>query len=128
MWTIGWGTHIYPNNTKVKKNDTITEAEANLFLQKRVVQDSTQIESAIGATCLAKTTVFRQNQFDALVSWTYNFSPSRLMSSTLLKLIKANPNNPKIRDEWMLWVNSNGKPQDGLKKRRKAEVDLYFSK
>ena len=122
MWTIGWGNTIYANGSKVKKGDTITAAAADALLKYWVEKNTSGIESAIGSTAI------NQNQFDALTSWTYNFSPSQLKSSTLLKLIKENPNDPKIRDEFMKWVNSNGKVQPGLVKRRKMEADLYFSK
>jgi hypothetical protein len=45
-----------------------------------------------------------QVQFEALVSFTYNVGTSAFHTSTLLKKVKANPNDPTIRDEFMKWV------------------------
>ena len=67
-----------------------------------------------------------QDQFDALVSFAYNLGNGSLKSSTLLKKVNANPNDPTIRDEFMKWVNAGGKKLPGLIRRRQAEADLYF--
>ena len=45
-----------------------------------------------------------QVQFEALVSFTYNVGTAAFHSSTLLKKVQANPNDPTIRDEFMKWV------------------------
>jgi lysozyme len=68
-----------------------------------------------------------QNQFDALASFAYNCGPRNLKSSTLLKKVNLNPNDPTIRAEFMKWNKGGGKVLAGLTKRRQAEADLYFS-
>lgn len=45
-----------------------------------------------------------QVQFEALVSFTYNVGTAAFHTSTLLKKVQANPNDPTIRDEFMKWV------------------------
>jgi lysozyme len=47
--------------------------------------------------------------------------------STLLKLVRANANNPLIRNEFAKWNKAGGKVLKGLTNRRKEEADLYFS-
>lgn len=68
-----------------------------------------------------------QNQFDALVSFTFNLGGGKLSSSTLLKKINKNPCDTSIRDEFAKWRLAGGKVLAGLVRRRAAEADLYFS-
>jgi lysozyme len=49
-----------------------------------------------------------------------------LKSSTLLKKVNINPNDPTIKDEFMKWVKAGGKTLPGLVRRRTAESQLYF--
>jgi lysozyme len=67
-----------------------------------------------------------QNQFDALVSFCYNLGAGSLKSSTLLKKVNADPNDPSIKLEFLKWNKSGGKVLNGLTLRRNAESELYF--
>ena len=69
-----------------------------------------------------KVTLTR-NQFDALVSYTYNTGGS----DTLFKLINQKAPSNQIR-KWMetKYITANGKQLAGLVARRKAESKLYF--
>ena len=69
----------------------------------------------------------KQQQFDALVSFTYNVGTGAFSTSTLLAKVRVNPNDPTIRDEFMRWVYVNGVVSQGLVNRRQAEADYYFS-
>lgn len=69
----------------------------------------------------------RQQQFDALVSFTYNIGTSAFSTSTLLKKVRVWPDDPTIRDEFMRWVYVNGQVNQGLVNRREKEADFYFS-
>lgn len=113
-WTIGYG------HTKgVKPNDVVDEKTAEKYL----IEDIEWAEDTINKYVLN----LNQNQFDALVSFVYNVGSGSFSRSTLLKKIKSNPNDLSIRNEFMLWIYADGKPLNGLKKRRKMEADLYFS-
>jgi len=68
-----------------------------------------------------------ENNFAALVSFTFNVGTGNLKKSTLLKKVNLNPNDPTIRSEFMKWNKGAGKVLAGLTKRRQAEADLYFS-
>ena len=68
------------------------------------------------------------NQFSALVSFAFNLGLGNLENSTLLKKVNRNPNDETIRNEFMKWIYAGGKPLEGLKRRRKHEADLYFTK
>lgn len=73
------------------------------------------------------TVIIRQQQFDALVSFTYNVGVSAFSTSTLLRKVQAFPDDPTIRDEFMRWVYAGGQVVQGLVNRRKKEADYYFS-
>jgi lysozyme len=117
--TIGYGSTMYTNGTKIKLGDVITEAEATAILEWEI-NNKTAVINGLGLKS-------SQNQFDALCSFVYNLGVGAFTKSTLLKKIKVNPQDPSIKDEFMKWVNNNGKVMKGLQRRRAAEVKLYFS-
>ncbi len=67
-----------------------------------------------------------QNQFDALVSFSFNSGASKLKSSTLLKLINSKASEQEISSEWHKWIHSGGKKMAGLWNRKHDEVDMFF--
>jgi lysozyme len=119
--TIGYGNTFYENKKKVTLKDSqITEQRANELLEWSLEG----FERHVDSYCVDTIT---QNQFDALVSFCYNVGPSNLKSSTLLKKVNANPNDPTIRTEFLKWNKAGGRALAGLTRRRTAEADLYFS-
>lgn len=118
--TIGYGATFYTNGNKVTMKDkSISEEEAVLLLKHMLIS----FEKYVDSYCVDDIT---QNQFDALVSFCYNVGPANLKSSTLLKKININPNDPTIKDEFMKWTKGGGKTLPGLVKRREEESKLYF--
>ena len=61
------------------------------------------------------------------VSFVFNVGGGNFRKSTLLKKIKANPDDNSIMDEFLRWVYARGVVLPGLQKRRLAEMRLYFS-
>lgn len=120
--TIGYGSTRMPNGQKVTLMDReISEAEAESFLQ----HDLKYFESAVDALA---TDLVNQNQFSALVSFCYNVGQENLKSSTLLKKVNKDPNDPSIKEEFKKWVYGKGVKLEGLVTRRAAEAALYFKK
>lgn len=119
-WTIGWGNTFYQDGSKVKRGDKITQPDADALLQMTVDRFATKVDGLIH---IAVT----QNQFDSLISFSYNVGVANLSDSTLLKKVNKNPHDTSIRDEFMRWTKANGKVFPGLVKRRKQEADLYFT-
>jgi lysozyme len=114
-WTIGFGNTLI-GDRPVKADDKLTLSEAeNLFeitllpYERKVLQN---VSSPIN-----------QNQFDALVSHTYNTGGSDI----LFALINQGAAESEIR-QWMetSHITGNGAVLNGLIKRRKAESELYF--
>ena len=121
--TIGYGfTYYLPDRRKVTMQDReISEHQASCMLQE-VLKG---YENDVNRLVKSKLT---QNQFDALVIFTFNLGAGNLASSTLLKKVNKNPNDPSIANEFAKWRLAGGKVFAGLVRRRKAEADLYFSK
>jgi GH24 family phage-related lysozyme (muramidase) len=55
------------------------------------------------------------------VSIAYNIGINGFRTSSFLKLVNKNPNDPKIKEAIMLWTKNKE-----LIGRRKKEVELYF--
>lgn len=120
--TIGYGATFYPDGKKVTMNDApITEEKGVELLKSMLVK----FEQYVDSYCIDTIT---QSQFDALVSFCYNLGPSNLKSSTLLKKVNKDPNDPTIEAEFMKWTKAGGKTLKGLVRRREAEAKLYFNK
>ena len=119
VWTIYIGLITF-NGKKVTQGMTVTEEEGKAEFLKQIVT----YENAVNNN--AKT-ILTQNQFDALVSFTFNLGINNFKSSTLLKKVNINTNDQSIGDEFMKWNRAGNKVIDGLTKRRKAETKLYFS-
>lgn len=119
--TIGYGNITYIDGSKVKMGDIITQDNADKLFQYYANKFADQIDAVV-------TKPINQNQFNAIVSLSYNIGPEAFKKSTLLKKLNVNPNDPSIKDEFMKWVNSGGKKIQGLVNRRQKESELYFKK
>lgn len=107
-WTIGYG-HYGPDVTEGMR---ITQSVAEDFLRK----DLNKFEKAVTATGLTLT----QNQFDALVSFSYNCGVGNL------KKLVAGRSLQQIADAIPLYNKAGGKTLAGLTRRRTAERALFL--
>lgn len=125
IWTIGYGSILYEDNSKVKPGDQITPDRADALLAMEVEEKSETVKRMI------QNPNINQNQFDALVSFAYNVGTDALRNSTLLRRVNANPADPSIREAFLMWNKAHVDGQlveiQGLTKRRGDEADLYFS-
>lgn len=119
--TIGYGTTIYPTGKKVQMGDpNITEHVGKTYLYHDVSHSEKMVDVFV-------MTDLKQCQFDALVSFVYNIGSQNFKTSTILKLINKNPNDPLIKQQFLRWNRVKGKILPGLTKRRQSESELYFS-
>lgn len=118
--TIGYG-HTGADVTPGKR---ITQAEADRLFESDIRKFAATVAPLFAGTSIDN------NQFDALVSLSYNIGSLSVKAPTLLRKVKANPDDPSIRAEFLKHVNArvNGvlKPLPGLVKRRTAEANHYF--
>lgn len=106
VWTIGYG-----HTTGVKEGMIITQAIADKYL----AEDLEKYEKYVRDTKLE----LNQNQFDALVSFTYNCGAGNL------KTLVQNRTLSQVAAAMLLYTKSGGKTLQGLVRRRQAEHDLF---
>lgn len=107
-YTIGYGHY----GADVTAGMTITQAQADAYLKS----DLAKYEKSVNALGLTLT----QNQFDALVSFTYNCGAGNL------KKLVNNRTLTEIADALLLYNKGSGQVLAGLTKRRKAERELFL--
>ena len=119
---IGYGSTRYLNGTVVTISDKkITKHQANLLLQENILSFERNIRKLIKVE-------LTQNQFDAILSLTYNIGTGSLKSSRLLKFVNKNPDDLRIKSEFLKWRKASGVVVKGLETRRASEAELYFTK
>lgn len=109
-YTIGYG-HYGPD---VMPGMRITQTQAEAIL----TEDLKKYEYAVNSTLL----ILNQNQFDALVSFSYNCGIGSLRSLTKRRTVN------QIADALLLYNKGSGKVLPGLARRRQAERALFLSK
>lgn len=113
VWTIGYGT-----TRGVKAGMKISNEQAERMLLNDVQRFEPEIERLV-------TAPLNQNQWDALVSFTYNLGSANLESSTLRRLLNAG-NYGAAAEQFPRWNKAGGKVLPGLVRRRAAERDLFL--
>lgn len=117
--TIGYGTTVYNDGTKVQIGDEITQLQADELLRSQVAKYEAAVRRLVPPT-------LSDESVDALTSFAYNLGVAALTQSKLLKVVKGDKNNlPEIERQFMRWVYAGGKVLAGLKRRRAAEFELY---
>ena len=122
VWTIGYGSTYYEDNSRIKEGDVITTERAESLLKLKVEKEYLpQLKSIIKAN-------LNDNQLSALLSLIYNIGAGNLKKSALPGIINKNPNSETIRNVWLTQnIRVGSQFERGLRLRRKREVDLYFS-
>lgn len=115
--TIGYGT----TGPDIKLGMEITKAEAEDLLRADVAAFER------GVSNLVKVAI-NQNEFDALVSFSYNVGLNALQTSTLLRLLNANADRAVVASEFLRWNKVGTQVVEGLTRRRKAEQALFLLK
>lgn len=115
--TIGWG-HAEPvgQTNLVAGVTTWTQAQAD----NQLFADLVGFENAVNNYF---TRSFNQNQFDALVSFAYNLGGGVFANYNWSKTAS----DSWICSEMILYVNKGTEYEEGLTRRRKAEIALYNS-
>lgn len=111
--TIGHGTTVHPDGTRVQLGDTTTPERAMQALR----HDATRFE---GAVLRCAPVPMHQHEFDAFVSLTYNIGESAFCKSTLARKLKAGDYAGACQ-AILAWDKFQGRPLRGLTARRQAE-------
>ena len=109
---IGFG-----HTAGVSDGDTCTQEEAETMLAEDLEEFEDYVKNYVESE-------LQQNEFDALVAWTYNLGPKNLSESTLLKELNAG-NLEEVPRQMKRWNRAGGEVLDGLIRRREAESRLF---
>lgn len=110
VWTIGYG-----HTAGVKEGDTITQAQADDYLRNDLAKYEKAVLNYDGIYH------FNQNQFDALVSFTYNCGVGNLKNLTQ----SGKRTLAQISVKLLLYNKAGGVVLRGLQRRRAAEKKLF---
>jgi len=113
VWTIGYGT-----TRGVKAGMKIRKDQAERMLLNDVARFEPEVERLI-------TAPLNQDQWDALISFTYNLGAANLESSTLRRLLNAG-DYAAAAEQFTRWNKAGGQVLAGLTRRRAAERDLFL--
>ena len=120
IWTIGVG-HAATSGVEPipRRGMRITAEQADEIFAK----DLERYEAAVSMVKVPLT----QNQFDALVSFTYNVGGVHLADSTLLKMLNKG-DYAGASEQFGRWAKAGGKTLPGLVARRESEKELFNTK
>lgn len=130
IWTIGWGHAIrYQGRFLRGEADRattaalypggLTEPQAERLLAADLVDAGRDVLAAVAVP-------LDDNEYAALVSFTFNLGAANLRSSTLLRLLNRN-DRLGAADQFGRWILASGKPFPGLVRRRQAERELFLA-
>lgn len=125
VWTIGYGSTRYHDGKAIKPGDKLTtEMQADALFKVTLANFISSVSGLVKV-------VLTQNQFDALVSFTYNVGVGGFQKSTLLKKLNAG-DYKGAADQFLVW-NKITDPEtrqkvvfSTLKKRREQERALFL--
>ncbi|MEW9678711.1 lysozyme [Pseudomonas sp. TE50-2] len=113
VWTIGYGT-----TQGVTAGMSISKEQAERMLLKDVQRFEPEMRRLV-------TAQLNQNQWDALISFTYNLGSANLKSSRLRRLLNTG-DYAGAAEQFPRWNKAGGKVLPGLVRRRAAERDLFL--
>lgn len=113
--TAGWG-HTGPD---VAIGTTYSQAQADAWF-------AADTHSAVAIVDIKAPQGTTQNQFDALVSFTFNTGEGAFLHSTLLQRLLAG-DLQGAADQFPLWNHVGGVVSAGLTRRRAAERALFLA-
>jgi GH24 family phage-related lysozyme (muramidase) len=124
--TIGYGTLLHKGNCN---NDTSEQPYVNGISEEQatqlLIQEASEFQKTINDSVKVE---LNQNQYDSLVSFSYNIGSAAFQASTLLKLLNKG-DYTSVPTEMKKWTKAkvNGKTVDlpGLVKRREDEANLF---
>jgi lysozyme len=114
--TIGYGHAVKPRETF---EQPMSEDTAMLLLQKDLYQFQLSVQRLI-------TAPLNDNQYSAILSFTYNLGGGALQRSTLRQKLNRGEYETAA-DEFGKWVFANGRKLKGLIYRRSAEEKLFIA-
>jgi len=108
---------LYINSVAVKYRNGLTKQQVLDLLG----QDLGRFENVVNGKV---TSTLSQNQFDTLVSFSFNVGTGAFKSSTLLKVVNRGDYHG-VPAQLRRWIRSGGRKVQGLINRRENEIVLW---
>jgi lysozyme len=108
---------IIINGVPVKYANGLTQQQVNDLLAQDVKPAAQAVSDGVKVA-------LNQNQFDALVSFTFNVGVGAFQGSTLLRLLNQGQYD-QVPAQLLRWTRSGGQVVPGLLNRRQNEIKLW---
>ncbi len=119
IWTIGYG-HTSDAEYPVKAGAKITKAYANKLLQHDIEEAEAVLDRLLANTQL------NSNQYGAVISLMFNIGNAAFAKSTMCRKLR-NGDIQGAGREFSKWVKAGKRTLEGLRRRRAAETELYYT-
>ena len=125
QWTVGFGTRCPDDQLEYYKQVGIPVEEANALLHEQLKTFETSVRNFAKKYGLNLT----QNQFDALVSFTYNLGGGVLSkeSNTIVSAILSGKTGNDLIYAFSVYCMAGGEFLPGLMRRRLAEANMFIN-
>lgn len=125
QWTVGFGTACPEEDLERYKKEGIPVEEAVALFMEQLAR----FEKAVNKFMDKHGLTLSQQQFDALVSFTYNLGSGSLNKETytIVEAILSGATENEMVYAFSVYCMAGGEFQSGLMRRRMAEANLYLN-
>ena len=125
QWTVGYGTKCPDDKLEYYKANGITEEEAEALLQIYLVRFEEEIQKFMQKTGVT----LNQNQFDALVLFSYNCGSawSYDKNGGLYNAVVSGATGNTLIQAFSRWCNAGGQIKTSLLRRRLRDANMYLN-
>lgn len=125
QWTVGYGTACPEDRREYYTQHGITEEEAEQLLRAHVARFESELHKFVGKTGVKLT----QNQFDALLLFSYNCGSSWSYDKNggLYNAVVSGATGSALIDAFSRWCNAGGQIKTFLLRRRLCEANIYLN-
>ncbi|KAL2843222.1 lysozyme-like domain-containing protein [Aspergillus pseudodeflectus] len=125
--TVGYG-HLCTDWPCSDISDSFPQPLSEESASRLLVNDLATYQNAL-TNVLSDAVTLNENQYGALVSWTYNAGIEAMEKTTLVARLNDGGDVALVGNgELPKWIYVNGTMVNGLARRRKAEVKLFNRK
>lgn len=123
--TIGYGHLAYKSRCDGKTPKEYLGGISKEDGRRLLVVDMALAQTAVQLAMPNHKDLLNDLQFSALCDFVFNVGAGNFNGSTLLKVVKDN-NFKAVPAQLRRWVLADGKPYEGLRRRREGEIELFF--
>lgn len=123
QWTVGYGTKCPDDRLEYYKTHGITEAEAESLLQVYIAKFENALYKFMDRTGVKLS----QQQFDALLLFSYNCGSAWSSSGLLYNAVVSGATGNEVIYAFSRWCNAGGEIKLSLLRRRLRDANMYLN-